>query len=293
LTFSAAGQFRAGKSFADILAHFSVAGGMPAYWLQFDPGKDFAQNLKDHVVRKGSVLYDEVEFILREELREPRYYFALLQAVAQGKRKLSEIVNATGLSQPVANKYLGVLADLKIVERELPATEETPLKSKKGLYRITDEFFHFWFKFVFPRRADLEMGRTEDVSAAVVRDLPRHLSGVYEKVAVETLWRNRDRFFPFSVVGRWWDRSDEIDIIAVNRELDCILFGEVKWSEKAVGIDIYEALKRKVSKVAYGSKERKEIYCLFSKKGFTNGMLEKAGSDGVVLFKEDVLIEHI
>ncbi|MEI6262955.1 MAG: ATP-binding protein, partial [Deltaproteobacteria bacterium] len=62
---------------------------------------------------------------------------------------------------------------------------------------------------------------------------------------------------------------------------------------KAVGIDIYEALKRKALKVAYGSKERKEIYCLFSKKGFTNGMLEKAGSDGVVLFKEDVLIEHI
>lgn len=293
LTFSAAGQFRAGKSFTDILAHFSVAGGMPAYWLQFDRGKDFARNLKDHVVRKGSMLYDEVEFILREELREPRYYFALLQAVAQGKRKLSEIVNATGLSQPVANKYLGVLADLKIVERELPATEETPLKSKKGLYRITDEFFHFWFKFVFPRRADLEMGRTEEVSAAVVRDIPCHLSGVYEKVAVETLWRNRDRFFPFSVVGRWWDRSDEIDIIAVNRELDCILFGEVKWSEKAVGIDIYEALKRKALKVAYGSKERREIYCFFSKKGFTNGMIERARSDGVALFKEDVLIEHV
>ena len=109
------------------------------------------------------MLYDEVEFILREELREPRYYFALLQAISTGKRKLSEIVNATGLRQPIANKYLGVLSDLKVVERELPVTVEKPLKSKKGLYRITEAFFEFWFKFVFTRRGELEMGKTDVV----------------------------------------------------------------------------------------------------------------------------------
>ena len=49
----------------------------------------------------------------------------------------------------MANKYLGVLSDLRIVEREIPITEEKPLKSKKGLYRITDEFFQFWFKFIW------------------------------------------------------------------------------------------------------------------------------------------------
>jgi AAA+ ATPase superfamily predicted ATPase len=290
LPFSAAGQFMADKTFSERLAHYSVAGGIPAYWLQFDPGKDFAANLTDHVFRKGAVLYDEVEFILREELREPRYYFALLQAIAQGKRKLSEIVNATGLSQPVANKYLGVLGDLKIVERELPVTEEMPLKSKKGLYRIADEFFHFWFKFVFSRRADLEMGRTEDVVDVVLHESSRHLSWVYEKVAVETLWRYRERFFPFSMVGRWWDRHDEIDMVALNREMDCILFGEVKWSEKAVGVDVYESLKRKASNVSWGGKDRKEIYCLFSRNGFTHAMIAKAETNGVSLFREDVLI---
>jgi len=70
------------------------------------------------------MLYDEVEFILREELREPRYYFSLLQAISQGKQKLSEIVNTTGIPQPMANKYLGVLSDLKIVVREIPVTEK-------------------------------------------------------------------------------------------------------------------------------------------------------------------------
>ena len=98
--------------------------------------------------------------------QRPSFYFALLQAIAQGKRKLSEIVNATGISQPAANKYLAVLGDLKIVERELPITEEKTLKSKKGLYRIQDEFFRFWFRFVFPGEENWKWEGSRKLSGA-------------------------------------------------------------------------------------------------------------------------------
>jgi AAA+ ATPase superfamily predicted ATPase len=292
MPFVAASQFRRSRSFTDQLHHFAVAGGIPAYWLQFDREKDFRENLKDSVLKKGAMLYAEVEFILREELREPRYYFALLQAIAQGKRKLSEIVNATSITQPVANKYLGVLGDLKIVERELPITEEKALKSKKGIYRIQDQFFRFWFKFIFPRRAELEMGRVEEVLNNINDELPQYLASIFEKVATETLWRNMDRFFPFTTIGRWWDRNEEIDIVAINKQLDSILFGEVKWSEKPVGVDIYEELRKKAQKVIWGSKKRKEYFCLFSKKGFTDAMARRAREEGVKLFKENRAISE-
>lgn len=284
MTFDSVSNFRKGKSFEDRLMHYSLAGGIPAYWLQFSDEKDFFENLKDRVLKKGEMLYDETEFILREELREPRYYFALLQAIAQGKRKLSEIVNATGITQPMANKYLGVLSDLRIVERELPVTEEKPLKSKKGLYRIRDEFFHFWFKFIFPRRSELEMGRVDEVLSSIREGMPQHLSSVYEKVAIELLWKHMDRFFPFTYIGRWWDRNEEIDIVGINGDLNSILFGEVKWSERPIGIDIYGALKEKSHKVKWGGKGRKEYFCLFNKKGYTDAMVEIAKKEGVVLF---------
>lgn len=291
MSFEAASSFRKEKSFEDRLNHFAVAGGVPAYWLQFERNKDFWRNLKDNVLRKGQPLYDEVEFILREELREPRYYFALLQAIAQGKRKLSEIVNATGISQPVANKYLSVLADLKIIERELPLTEEKPLKSKKGLYRIIDRFFKFWFKFIFPRRGELELGRIDDVLSAIRSEWKPYLSSVYEHVAMEMVIKHVDRFFPFTKVGRWWSKDEEIDLVAFSREGKAILFGEVKWSERLVGTDIYENLKRKAKWVETGGiKGRKEFYCLFSKKGFTEAMMKKAKEEGVMLFKQDMKI---
>jgi len=287
MPFEAASLFRKGKPFDDRLTHYAVAGGIPAYWIQFEKEKHFWRNLRDHVLRKGQSLYEEVEFILKEELREPRYYFALLQAIAQGKRKLSEIVNATGISSPAANKYLAVLADLKVVERELPATEEKPLKSKKGLYRIIDNFFQFWFKFVFPAREKLEMERTEEVIKSIRKEFPAHLSFVYEDVAREALWKHRKNIFPFESIGRWWHKNEEIDIVAISRELNSILFGEVKWSTKPVGTDVFEDLEHKARMVEWGKAGRKEFFCLFSKSGFTENLIRKARAEGVFLFKEE------
>jgi len=291
MAFDCVSRFREGKPFEDRLMHYSFLGGIPAYWQYLSKEKDIFSNIKDHILAKGEILYEEVEFLLREELREPRYYFALLQAIAEGKRKLSEIVNATGLTPSVANKYLSVLIDLHIVEREVPVTETKPLKSKKGLYRISDEFCHAWFKYVFPRKGDLEMERTEEVLQAIREDFSKHLSIVYEKIAVSILLKNSGNFFPFQKIGRWWDKNEEIDIVAINASLDSILFGEVKWSSKPVGIDIFESLREKSSKVLWGTEKRKNNFCLFSKSGFTDAMLEKAKSENIALFKGEELLQ--
>ena len=291
MTFEAVSHFREGNSFEDRLMHYSIVGGIPAYWNHLSKEKDIYHNIKDHLLKKGEVLYEEVEFLLREELREPRYYFALLQAIAQGKRKLSEIVNATGLGTSVANKYLSVLSDLHIVEREIPVTEEKPLKSKKGLYTISDEFCHFWFKHVFPKKSDLEMDKRDVVLKHIQESFSQHVSIIYEKLALALLPNYSDQFFEFSRIGKWWDSHDEIDVVALNPALDEILFGEVKWTSKPVGTDIFEALKAKARRVKWGTENRKEHFCLWSKQGFTDAMIKKAKEENVKLFKgEDFLI---
>jgi len=292
LSFSQASLFRPGRPFEDRVMHYAVAGGIPAYWTLFSPRKDFRRNLRDHVLRKGEFLYDEVEFILREELREPRFYFSILQAMAQGKRRISEITNATGIPQPTANKYLGVLIDLDIVEREVPATEEKPAKSKKGLYRIRDQFFDFWFRFVLPRRGDLEMGRLDSACDRIMGELPQYLGGVYERIAMETLRRHEKELFTFERLGRWWDRNREIDILALNREENRALVAEVKWSERPVGVEVYRGLREK-AEAAFRGRFRPEIdYVLFSQKGFTPGMLKAARAENILLFRGTDPVRH-
>lgn len=287
LAFQDVRKFRPGKSFGDHMHHFAAAGGTPAYWLWLSRKGDFFNNLKSQILTRGEPLYDEVEFILREELREPRFYFSLLQSIALGKRRLGEIVKATGISQPVANKYLGVLSDLDIIEREIPVTEEKPLKSKKGLYRFKDEFIQFWFKFVFPRRGQLEMGQTDKALEEIKAELPVYLSFIYEKIAAQIIRQRADLFFEFEKLGRWWDKNQEIDLVGLNRKQNSLLLGEVKWSRNPVGVGIFNELKRKAQLVSWGDSKTRVYYVLFSRSGFTPEMIKLARYEKISLYKGD------
>jgi AAA+ ATPase superfamily predicted ATPase len=125
-------QFRKAKNFDDILCHFGAAGGIPAYWLKFDKKNSFEENLKEKVLKKVNFSMTRWNSFCGKN-SESHVFILPSCSNSTGKRKLSEIVNATGITLTSANKYLGVLSDLKLVERELPITEEKPLKSKKGL----------------------------------------------------------------------------------------------------------------------------------------------------------------
>ncbi|MEW6279147.1 MAG: ATP-binding protein [Candidatus Eremiobacterota bacterium] len=104
-----------------------------------------------------SYLYDEPRFLLQQELREPANYFALLRSMAGGCTRLNEIAQDAGVASNFASRYLDTLMRLDLVHRIVPATEKNPDRSRKGLYRISDPFLRFWFRFVLPGRSDLEM----------------------------------------------------------------------------------------------------------------------------------------
>ena len=113
-----------------------------------------------------------------------------------------------------------------------------------------------------------------------------------EKISGEILRNNmisKKISLNFEVYGRWWDRNEEIDLIALNSKTNEILFGEVKWSNKPVGTNIYEDLKKKSQRVEWGKKKRKEYFALFSKSGFTPDMEKMAKKEKVYLFRKDKL----
>lgn len=272
-------EFISRADFDQRLHYYGLCGGIPAYWNFIGREKSFWANLEETVLNKQHMLYEEVEFILREELREPRNYFALLQAISLGKRKLHEITNSSGLVSSKAAKYLSVLCDLKIIEREVPASEEKPLKSKKGLYRVIDPFVNFWFKFVFPNRTKIEIAGAKEVAKDIKDSYALYLSYMYEEVSKQILIQNQKKLFWFDRIGRDWGPNYEIDLFAVNKKQSSVLFGEVKYTNKQVGINILNELKQKAQQVDLGGPNRKEYYIIFSKNGFTREMLSLVKKD--------------
>ncbi|OIO39630.1 MAG: ATPase [Candidatus Omnitrophica bacterium CG1_02_49_16] len=289
-SFLEARNFYPTYDFAKFLEIYSVTGGNPAYLMKLKEAKNLKDALVRFVLKPVELLFEEVEFILKEELREPRQYMSILRAISFGCRKFGEIVNETGIEKSSLHKYLFTLEDLYLIDKEVPVTEKNPEKSRRGLYQITDQFVKFWFNYVYPFKGEIEIGNTLSALTQWTKSFDHIIAANYELAARGILRKHQAKLFAFARVGRWWEGNEEIDLVAVNESTRTILFGEAKWSNKQIGTNIYEDLKRKAAKVQWGGEDRKKRFVLFGKSGFTHDMRKLARLEGVLLFEKDKLI---
>lgn len=270
---------------------YATLGGTPAYLRLFDDRRPLIANVADHILDPGGYLYAEPPLLLREELREPRNYFAILQAIAQGRTQLNEISQITGIDRQPASRYLAILQELRLVERRVPITDSMPEKSRKGIYRLREPFLRFWFRYVAPNVSTLEDGLVEPLARAVAEDLPRFVGPAFEDLC--TSWVAEQGALgqlPFVPrrVGGWWSAAGEIDVVAVGDA--AVLFGECKWTERPVGTNILDDLVRKAVPLAERMKWGAIHYALFAKSGFTADLVRRAEAEGVSLVAAEAMV---
>ncbi|MDR1131966.1 MAG: ATP-binding protein [Oscillospiraceae bacterium] len=278
----------------DKVLAYSVLGGIPHYLRQFDERLSLDDNIIKNVLTKGCVLYSEVEFLLRQELREAALYNTLIEAIALGNTQLNDIYTKTQIDKAKISVYLKNLIALEILRREFPVLSGDKEKavSARGLYRITDNFFRFWFRFVFTSLSDLEAGDAEGVYRHFVfPQLNAFAAPVFEHICrAFTAKQNREGRLPFRAVkvGRWWGKSGrievtetgkvkrvpyetEIDVMAADKGAKNILLGECKFRNSEITRGEFEKLAEK-----YVPEKVKICYSLFSKSGFSQRLMDEA-----------------
>ncbi|WP_457752127.1 ATP-binding protein [Thermococcus sp.] len=209
----------------DAVRVYAVFGGVPQYWADYNPKLDFWDNLRELILSKGGKYYDEPKYLLKQELRDVSRYFSILRTIALGYNRFGQIADKARIEKNSLGKYLSVLQEMGYVGEERPIVGRG-----RGVYRITDKLFNFWFRFVYPRRSEIEMGF--DVVEDIRPGFNGYLGGVFEDVARQFLVRlNINGSLPlrFTKIGRWWRKGEEIDLIALNEREKRALFVEVKW----------------------------------------------------------------
>jgi len=258
----------------DQVRAYAVYGGTPAYLHTLQPQQSLKENILDGILSRGSFLYDEVRFVLQQELREPRNYFAILQAIAAGKTRLNEIKQTTGIEG--ATSYLDTLQQLHLVERLVPVTETQPQKSRRGIYRLKDHYLRFWFRYVHSNRSQLERGGAQIILENQVMPEIDHFSSLtFEEVCLQFFWKaGLSGKLPFTPthVGNWWNAKEEIDLIVQGGQEAMLV--ECKWTGKPAGIDILADLEKKAQFVKPELEQRKVWFVLCSRSGFTPQLIE-------------------
>ena len=280
-------EFFDGRSDDELIPFYAVTGGVPKYIESFLGYKDIYQGIEGKILDADSFLYEEPYFLLQKEVTEIGSYFSLLKTIALGKRKLSEIASYLGLKQTNLPKYLKVLMDLDLIEREVPVTETFPEKSKNGLYRLTDNFLAFWFRFIYPNRPFVEKGESSYVLSEIKKGfIQNHVSYVYEDVCREKVWEFSFAHawtFPIVKVGRYWGPlCGETDIVALDDSGHNLVVGECKYSSSPKGINVLRALQEKGEALRRYTNADHVEYILFNKGGFTVELAKEANDNPTI-----------
>lgn len=275
-------QFFPDKSRKELIEMYAVTGGVPKYIELFSQSKDIYSAIEKCVLNRSGYLYDEPYFLLQQEVSEVGSYFSIIKAIAAGNTKLSSIAGVLEVKSTSLTKYLKTLIDLDILKREVPVTEDSPEKSKKGLYKIKDNYLRFWFAFVYPNMSFIESGHGRIVMDKIRKSLVRnHIAFVYEDICRERMWEiNAEGVWPFyfSKLGRYWDSKEEIDIAAIDPDGKNLILGECKYWQEPVGVSVLRELEAKAKTVSWEKEKRKTWFVLFSVNGFTEDLRAEAAA---------------
>ena len=238
---------------------YGIVGGTPQYLLQMD------------------------DRLLKQEVREPAIYTAIITAIAVGASRMSDISNKVGEDSNICANYLKSLINLGIIKKETPYGEKS---SRKSIYSIEDNMFRFWYRFVPGNNSIIMRGAADIVYRRIEPQLSEYMGAVFEEICKQYLWKlllDGNSPVEFSELGRWWGndpiekKQTEIDIMG-EQDKKTALFGECKWTNEKVDLGVLETLIKRSKLFSYINVH----LFLFSKSGFTKGCIDKANELGNV-----------
>ncbi|HIR28570.1 MAG TPA: ATP-binding protein, partial [Candidatus Choladousia intestinigallinarum] len=273
---------------------YGITGGTPQYLLQIDDSLSIEDNIKNTYLNPSSFIYEEPVNLLKQEVREPAIYNAVITAIATGASKMNDISNKIGEDTSVCAAYIRNLIALGIIKKEVPYGEKS---SRKTIYSIEDNMFRFWYRFVPENISIISRGAADLAYRRILPELPSYMGGIFEDICKQYLWKlllEGKCAVNFSDIGRWWGANpktksrEEIDIMGAAK--DAALFAECKWTNEKVDLGVLETLVERSMLFSY----RKVYFYLFAKTGFTKGCIDRAAEMGNVtmITYKDMLAEQ-
>ena len=187
-TFAETTQFLPGYNKEDQAVIFGVTGGIPEYLSRILPECSLDDNMIDLFFSASGRLFEEPSNLLKQELKNFAIYNAVIGAVAKGRSRLNEIATTVGEETSSCSNQLNALISLGLIKKEVPSTESPT--SRKTIYRLKDNMFLFWYRFVSPNISNIERGLGEQVYRHKVKpQISDFMGSVFEKICIQYLYR--------------------------------------------------------------------------------------------------------
>lgn len=197
---------------------YAILGGIPGLWNQFDDKLTIQQNICRHILNPDSLLFEEGERMVAEQLRETSVYHTILATIAAGNHKLNDIYLHTEFSRAKISVYLKNLMELELVEKVFSYDTAGKENAQKGIYRIIHPFVDFYFTYIYPYMSALHtMSVGEYYNTYIYPTFRKYVSTCFKKVCRQYLEKLNERGklpIHYENSGEWVGKEGTIDVIA-------------------------------------------------------------------------------
>lgn len=234
---------------------YAVWGGVPRYWELREGDKTLLDSIKSNLLSVNGTLYEEPIKLFKDDINDIVKASTIMSYVGLGANKLSEIAGRCGEVSTNLSRPLSKLVTLDYLEKEIPFGEEEK-NSKKSLYKISDPFMSFYFRFIVPNRSFIELGRIAPILSSYENQFAAFVAQYWEKLCREAISGNVIDGITYGIARRWWgnvSRSEkiEIDIVAESLDKKHLLVGECKWTTGENSDRLMSELKTKAEKLPF------------------------------------------
>lgn len=263
---------------AECIKVYGILGGVPGYLNRWNPKADIKSNICRLILSRSGYMHHAAEELIGASLRELSVYETILAHIAAGRDKLNDLYLATGFSRAKISVYMKNLSAFDIVGKVVSFETGGWENTKKGIYRIKDNFVNFWFRFIYPNLSDLYMMNPEEFyDTHIAPGMDAYLSRYFAEVCMEYLGlMGIVGKLPLKIakMGTWVGKEGNIDIIAQN-EIRQNMVGICNWDKPEFTMEMCEELfaNMKLARISA------EYYFLFSAKAFAPDVVAMAEAD--------------
>lgn len=275
LPFEQLREFFPNFSMEQCIEAYAVLGGVPGLWVHFNDKRSVRENICRSILDCSTFLFGEGQRIVGEELRETGVYNTILASIAAGNHKLNDLYLHTGFSRAKISVYLKNLMELELVEKVFSYDTEGKANVQKGIYRITNHFVHFYFRFLYPNISRSQLLTPENFYQSLIAPSFKAYVAEYFRVVCQQYMEQMSRQgrLPIAIdrIGEWVGKLSSIDIIAQNEQGETIV-GGCCFDKPIMRYEDYEWLLFGVDK----AKLRADYIYLFSVHGFEERLILEA-----------------
>lgn len=241
--------------------YLSLTGGIPWYIELINPSYSAADNIKSLCFSADGILVNEHKYIFHDLFGSRSEIYEKITRFLSGRAaEYNEIAKGIDYSSSgLLSDYLNELIEAGYVNRSFSWEFKTGKERKMSLYRLSDNYLRFYYKYIQPKLSLIQKGQYQQTAISALPGWNSFMGFQFEALVLNnrTEIQKKLRLLPEDIIADdiFYQRKTkllpgcQIDYLIQTR-VNTLFVCEIKFSQNEIKTSVIQSVKDKIKKLA-------------------------------------------